>query len=49
MIVETTTGPKQFEGASFETDEHNNLCVFVNQRCTRVFNASVWTYVELET
>ena len=49
MIVETTAGIKRFEGASFETDEHNNLCIFVNQRCTRVFNSNVWTYVELES
>ena len=37
-----------FAGAQFKTDEFNNLCIYENTRCVKVFAVNTWVYVELE-
>lgn len=49
MIVQTSDGEHRFKAASFETDEHNNLCIYLDNRCVKAFAAGSWTYVEVET
>jgi hypothetical protein len=38
----------QFPGGQFKTDEFNNLCIYENTRCVKVFAVNTWQYVELE-
>lgn len=38
----------QFPGGQFKTDEFNNLCIYKNTRCVKVFACGTWRYVEVE-
>lgn len=54
MIVEWTDGTGtcrrvNFTASQFKTDEFNNLCIYVNSRCVKVFAVNTWKYVELES
>lgn len=49
MIIDSDAGRETVEASLFKTDEHNNLCIYINNRCTRVYAAGTWSYAEVET